>query len=82
MIKVIYFASIREQLDVSEEQLDSMPASVEQLIEQLCQRGETWRQVFAGDQTVLVAVNQHMSPLKTALADGDEVAFFPPVTGG
>ncbi len=82
MIKVIYFASIREQLNMSQEQLDHTPASVEQLIEQLCQRGEAWRRVFEGDQTVLVAVNQEMSPLKTALVDGDEVAFFPPVTGG
>lgn len=82
MIKVVYFASIREQLGVDQEQLADTPATVNLLVDLLCQRGTAWQQVFQGGQPVLVAVNQEMSQTDAVLTDGDEVAFFPPVTGG
>jgi molybdopterin synthase sulfur carrier subunit len=40
-----------------------------------------WEEEFSGDQ-VLMAVNQEMADIATVLGDGDEVAFFPPVSGG
>jgi molybdopterin synthase sulfur carrier subunit len=48
----------------------------------LSARGGTWAEVFGRDQGVLVAVNQVLARPEAAIADGDEVAFFPPVTGG
>ena len=77
------FASFKEKLGLEEERL-ALPASVNTvgdlvtlLIEQ---RGEAWKLLSASN--TLVAVNHEMSNAATELQEGDEVAFFPPVTGG
>ena len=79
-IKVLYFASLREDIgrsgdefELSSDQLSSM--NIEQL----------WR--LATQQTsfpdqILIAVNQEYKDQFALVSDGDEVAFFPPVTGG
>ncbi|HMM54891.1 MAG TPA: molybdopterin converting factor subunit 1 [Candidatus Desulfobacillus sp.] len=82
-LKVLYFASLRETLGQSSEQL-ALPAgvaSVGQLHAHLLERGGAW-QALAGTKNLRVAVNQDMATMDTPLRDGDEVAFFPPVTGG
>jgi len=83
MINILYFANIRETLSETQEALELEPtlSTVQHLIALLSARGERWQHVFE-DQNVLVAVNQEMATANTVLADGDEVAFFPPVTGG
>lgn len=83
MAKVVYFASLRERLGLAEEtvQLDadiSVSGLVDRLVEQ---HGETWKTVFH-DSQVMVAINQEMSDQEAMVSDADEVAFFPPVTGG
>jgi molybdopterin synthase sulfur carrier subunit len=55
---------------------------VSSLLRLLRQRAGVWRELFAEDQIVMMAVNQEMAELQTPVQDGDEVAFFPPVTGG
>lgn len=84
MIRILYFARLREQLGTAGEELPSGPdlATVTDLAGTLRRRGGTWADAFAPDQPVLAAVNQELAHGDTALADGDEVAFFPPVTGG
>ncbi len=81
MIKVLYFARLREQLDQGSEELEAT-ADLASLREQLSARGGVWSEAFGGDQTVLMAVNQEVATPETTLNDGDEIAFFPPVTGG
>ena len=84
MIEVLYFARIREDLDVEREKLEwhSGIKDVAALIEYLCgQRGARWSAALQ-QENLLVSVNQAMVKTDHALADGDEVAFFPPVTGG
>ena len=84
MVTVLYFASLREALGKSSEQI-ALPATVrdlEGLRALLVARGGVWEQVLAPSTPVRAAVNQSMAVGDTALADGDEVAFFPPVTGG
>jgi molybdopterin synthase sulfur carrier subunit len=83
MIDVRYFANIRESLGVSHEQV-SLPTTntVAGLIAQLiAQHGASWQQAV-GTTRVLAAVNHELVPHETTIKDGDEVAFFPPVTGG
>ena len=48
----------------------------------LAQRGGAWEQALSGERALRMALNQTMCSADTAIADGAEVAFFPPVTGG
>lgn len=80
MIRVLYFARLRDRLGLSSEEIEEVPATVGDLVGYLSGRGSDWKEAFSG--TVLMAVNQEMADRATALADGDEVGFFPPVTGG
>ena len=84
MVTVLYFASLREKLGCSREQV-SVPAAtatVSSLLEVLRNREGEWPQAFAPGRNWRVAVNQQMADLATPLKPGDEIAFFPPVTGG
>lgn len=83
MIKLLYFAGLREALGVSAEEL-ALPAEVTTvagLRRHLAARGEPWA-VLTRNGNLKAAVNQSMAGPEAAVADGDEVAFFPPVTGG
>ena len=82
MIRVLLFASLREHL--AEDQLElaaENAGSVADIRHHLQGRGGDWACLLA-DEAVMVAVNQTMARDTTAVSDGDEVAFFPPVTGG
>lgn len=83
MIRVRYFASLREALGTAEETLSAAHAgSVAAIRVQLCERGGPWSAALGDDRRLLAAVNQQMAQPDTPVADGDELAFFPPVTGG
>ena len=83
MIKVLFFASYREALGCDQLQLNSgeYPAQLSDLRQQLAEKGAAWHDVMSSDRT-LVAVNQTMTRQDHELTEGDEIAFFPPVTGG
>ena len=83
MLKILYFASVREKLGQSGEELD-LPAEVTDvagLIEFLARRGGAWESLTTV-RNLRYAVNQQVVTLAAPLRPGDEVAFFPPVTGG
>ena len=83
MIKILYFAGLREALGIAFEEVE-LPAgtsSVASLRELIVARGEVWR-ALAEAKNLRAAVNQKMVGPDAAVVDGDEVAFFPPVTGG
>lgn len=83
MIRLRFFASLREQLGVGEEQIE-LPAGVADvagLSGWLQARGARWHEALA-DARLRVAVNQTIVKDDAAVHDGDEVAWFPPVTGG
>lgn len=82
MIQILYFASLRERLGCAEEVLQEVPATLAALRAQLAARGGAWGEVFADESRVLAAVNQEMAAAGQTLHAGDEVGFFPPVTGG
>lgn len=84
MIRVLLFASVRDrvgtgQLDV---EVGEAGADVASLRRHLAARGGVWAEVFGDNDRLLVAINQEMVSMQTVIDDGDEVAFFPPVTGG
>lgn len=84
MITLLYFARLREELGCADETLEYTPElnQVADIVAILRTRGGSWAELFAEGETVMVAVNQEMGGAETPVADGDEVAFFPPVTGG
>lgn len=83
-LKVLYFAALREQLGTTQEEIE-VPAgvgTVAALRAHLRGRGGAWQLALADGKLVRAAVNQDMAPPTAAVKAGDEVAFFPPVTGG
>lgn len=84
MITLLYFARLRETFGISSEQIAFSPAiaNVGDLVDSLRQRGAPWQDELAPGKPVRLAVNQAMASNETPIADGDEVAIFPPVTGG
>jgi molybdopterin synthase sulfur carrier subunit len=83
-VKLLYFAWVRQKIGTSEEQLE-MPSSVttvSTLVEFLRQRGRGYEEAFRNPALIRVAVNQQHTDFNAVLHPGDEVAFFPPVTGG
>lgn len=83
MIHILFFAKLREQLDTQGLSCEhSQGATVGALKAELIARGgDDWRDAL-GAENVLSAVNQSLVKDDAIVADGDEVAFFPPVTGG
>ncbi len=84
MINIKYFARLSENLGSKSEEFEfgEHCKSVDAVIQLLIDRGEPWTTEFTAEAKVLVAVNHEMCETGTALNEGDEVAFFPPVTGG
>ena len=81
-ITVRYFASIREALGTSSETVQTQAATLGALRDELLARGGTHAEALARHRAVRTALNQVMADEASALNDGAEVAFFPPVTGG
>ncbi len=84
MIKVLYFASLREEVGIGEEQieLDDAIRTMGDLRAHLAARGDVWAQAFVDGRTLMMALNQEAADSEACLKAGDEAAFFPPVTGG
>ncbi|WP_196138212.1 molybdopterin converting factor subunit 1 [Aliikangiella sp. G2MR2-5] len=83
-VEVLFFASFKEQLDCSRLSIDLASGDhVSELCELLSQRGPEWLELFGNPANMVkVSVNQEMAEFNKKLNEGDEVAFFPPVTGG
>ncbi|MFT4712283.1 MAG: molybdopterin synthase sulfur carrier subunit [Candidatus Azotimanducaceae bacterium] len=83
MINILFFASLKEQLLVAGVEFAiSEKLTVSQLIISLCQRENSdWEDILRAED-ILVAVNQTVVDRGFLVSAGDEVAFFPPVTGG
>ncbi len=81
-IQLVYFASVREAIGQPREQWDTECADLDALRLELQNRGEPWRTALGPDRPLRCAVNQSMVQGNVSLGSGDEVAFFPPVTGG
>ena len=85
MVTLLYFASLRESLGRSREQMSLPPhgtPTVSILVETLRSRDPQSAEALAPGKPWRVAVNQQMADLATPVKAGDEIAFFPPVTGG
>ena len=84
MVRLVYLARLREVLGVSTEaiELPGEVATVASLLTWLRRRGGAWAAELAPGRAVRVAVNHDLASANTAVKTGDEIALFPPVTGG
>jgi len=83
-LHLLYFARLREALGTAEEVLD-LPDDIHTagaLVEWLRGRGDAWAVELGEGRAWRLAVNQDLAGPDSRLRDGDEVALFPPVTGG
>lgn len=83
-VNILYFARLAETLGCKQENLElpEQCQTVSDLVTLLRARGEPFESAFDGETRVLVAINQEMGESNQTIQNGDEVAFFPPVTGG
>jgi molybdopterin synthase sulfur carrier subunit len=83
-LTLLYFARLRENLGTGSEKVEpgASVTDVAELLDWLRARGDVWSEELGPSKSLRVAVNQEMADFATPLRDGDEVAFFPPVTGG
>jgi len=82
-LKIVYLARLRDAFGCSTESLDAgANPTLEALLGNLRARGGAWAHELAAGRAVRVAINHDLASGPTALRDGDEIAFLPPVTGG
>ena len=87
-IKIFYFARLKETLKFSTEDLEladdafANTLTILKLKAHLAKRSDVWQQMLMGKLKVRGAINHALVDDNASIADGDEVAFFPPVTGG
>jgi len=81
MINIRFFAFLRERLGTDTLDYEfTDEKTVSDIKQKLIARGEPW--TLLAEQDVLIAVNQTLTSESSSVSDGDEIAFFPPVTGG
>ena len=81
MLRVLFFAQTRELIGLDAIEVNENFATAEALRQHLAAKGDKWALALQPDK-LLVAINQTLMPLESAVKNGDEIAFFPPVTGG
>ncbi|AGH38280.1 Molybdopterin synthase sulfur carrier subunit [Bibersteinia trehalosi USDA-ARS-USMARC-189] len=81
MIKVLFFAQTRELVGQDSLEIEAKFSTADELRQHLASQGGKWELALQSGK-LLVAINQTISSLSSEIKDGDEVAFFPPVTGG
>ncbi len=81
-VSIKYFASVREALGTSGEQIQTAALTVGELRDELISRSDAFADALARDRALRIALNHTMTQESAALVEGSEVAFFPPVTGG
>ncbi len=84
MITVFYFASIREHMGRGEDRLETVEnlTTVAALIRYLSETDSSFSELSQGPNQPLISVNQIFAETSSPITDGDEVGFFPPMTGG
>lgn len=81
MLNILFFAQTRELIGIDAIQLEDDFATAEAVREHLAKKSDKWALALEKGK-LLVAINQTLMPLESAVKNGDEIAFFPPVTGG
>ncbi len=82
MIDILYFAWVRERIGLPKERIETQAATVAELVEELKAREDRYAAAFADLRAIRVALDQELADFSAPLTGVQEVAFFPPMTGG
>ena len=84
-LKLLFFASLREQFEFSQKEISltkQVRTAEEFLLDMSKQIGGDWVDLFENKNMYKLAINQELSSWKDPIHEGDELAIFPPITGG
>ena len=83
-MKILYFSWIKDKLGKSEENiiLQEQIKTVEQLVIFLQNKNDIYKDIFKDNKIIKVSINMEVSNFNDSISDQDEIAFFPPMTGG
>jgi sulfur-carrier protein len=84
-LKLLFFASLRERFEFSQKEitlLKEVRTAEEFLLDMSKQNGGEWVNLFENKNMYKLAINQELSSWKDLIHEGDELAIFPPITGG
>ena len=81
-MNVLYFAWVRERIGIPREAVETEAKTVMELVQELRAREDRYEMAFSDPSALRVAVDQKLSDFDAPLAGAQEVAFFPPMTGG
>ena len=82
MIELVYFAWVRERIGEPRETFETGARTVRELIEELILKEDSYAVAFSDISAIRVAVDQDLVDLDSSIENANEVAFFPPMTGG
>ena len=83
-MKILYFSWIKDKLGKSEENiiLHNKIKTVDELITFLQKEDEVYKEIFKDTNAIKVSINMEIANFKDTITNQDEIAFFPPMTGG
>tara|TARA_B100001057_G_scaffold130988_1_gene130100 strand:- start:849 stop:1097 length:249 start_codon:yes stop_codon:yes gene_type:complete len=82
-LKILYFANIRQTIGIIEENIDiDETYTVEEVIKILKKKNEKYKKAFSNIDNIKCSINLNYVKLNAKVKNSDELAFFPPVTGG
>ncbi|MEM9577493.1 MAG: molybdopterin converting factor subunit 1 [Pseudomonadota bacterium] len=81
-MNVLYFAWVRERIGVPRERIETSASTVSELVQELRDKEERYAVAFADTSALRVAIDQQLTDFDAPLDGAQEVAFFPPMTGG
>ena len=82
MMRVVYFAWVRERIGLPGEDVETSAVTVQELVDELRNKEERYEAAFADLSALRVAIDQELTSFDAKLSGAREVAFFPPMTGG
>ncbi|MCY4184982.1 MAG: MoaD/ThiS family protein [Rhodobacteraceae bacterium] len=82
MVRVLYFSWLRERIGVPSESIETDAVRVNELLDELREKGERYKLAFGQTSSLCVAINQELGDMDSDITEAEEIAFFPPMTGG
>lgn len=81
-VRVLYFSWLRERIGVPSESIETDAVRVNDLLDELRKRGERYKLAFTQTSSICVAIDQELGGMDSDITKAEEIAFFPPMTGG